>query len=118
MEHIWSTPPFDPAIFDALERAHTVRLDIARAALPDVSPATRVLVLHLLDYSRSHGQLEGAAAATQPRPTPDHAGGADAACAWADYRSQYGVADVKTAHKAFLAGWDAAHGADDAGPLR
>ncbi|WP_280412631.1 hypothetical protein [Nocardia asiatica] len=40
--------------------------------------------------------------------------------AWADYRSQYGVnrADLVAARKAFIAGWEAANGKDEAGPLR
>lgn len=44
----------------------------------------------------------------------------DAACAWTDYRNAYGVPEqhLAAAHKAFLAGWDAARGTDHAGVLR
>ena len=33
-------------------------------------------------------------------------------CAWADYRKEYGIgsSDLRTAHKAFIAGWKAAKG--------
>jgi hypothetical protein len=43
-----------------------------------------------------------------------------AAVAWTDYRNAYGVTNgqMVIAHKAFLAGWDAAYGADHAGALR
>jgi hypothetical protein len=45
---------------------------------------------------------------------------ADAACAWSDYRKDYGVpADtMSAAHKAFLAGWKAAREGDQSEPLR
>lgn len=44
----------------------------------------------------------------------------DRAAAWTDYRNAYGVTEdqMATAHKAFTAGWDAAHGMDHAGALR
>lgn len=57
---------------------------------------------------------------TPTRPTGDQSGshapvqGLDAACAWADYRKDYGASanpDVlRREHKAFLAGWQAACG--------
>ena len=31
----------------------------------------------------------------------------DLACAWAEYRNEYGVRDTTTAYKAFVAGWEA-----------
>jgi len=48
----------------------------------------------------------------------------DRACDWATYRKDYGPTDLTTAHKAFMAGWEAgrAHAegkpADDSGALR
>lgn len=50
----------------------------------------------------------------------DEARGAEAACAWSDYRRDYGVpADhLPASHKAFLAGWTAARQGDQAGALR
>lgn len=44
----------------------------------------------------------------------------DAACAWSDYRKDYGVSTehLSAAHKAFLAGWKAAREGDQAGALR
>lgn len=38
-------------------------------------------------------------------------------CAWADYRKDYGVSESEmvAAHKAFMAGWDAARGNLDVG---
>lgn len=42
------------------------------------------------------------------------------ACAWSDYRSDYGVhpSDLTAAHKAFKAGWQAALHGDQKGALR
>lgn len=42
------------------------------------------------------------------------------ACAWADYRKDYGVhpSDITTAHKAFKAGWQAALHGDQSAALR
>lgn len=42
------------------------------------------------------------------------------ACAWADYRKDYGIhpSDMTVARKAFAAGWQAALGGDQTGPLR
>lgn len=42
------------------------------------------------------------------------------ACAWSDYRKDYGVsaADMATAHKAFKAGWKAALEGDQSAALR
>lgn len=42
------------------------------------------------------------------------------ACAWADYRNDYGVhpSDITAAHKAFKAGWQAALKGDQSGVLR
>lgn len=42
------------------------------------------------------------------------------ACAWADYRKDYGVSadDLTAAHKAFKAGWKAAREGDQSGVLR
>lgn len=44
----------------------------------------------------------------------------DIACAWADYRKDYGVSaeHMTAAHKAFVAGWKAAREGDQSGPLR
>lgn len=44
----------------------------------------------------------------------------DRACAWADYRKEYGVPEdhLRAAHQAFLAGWDAARGRTTDGALR
>ena len=43
----------------------------------------------------------------------------DLAVAWVTYRKEYGPTDITTAHKAFLAGWEAAYGlAGDEGPMR
>ena len=39
----------------------------------------------------------------------------DLACAWAEYRNEYGVRDTTTAYKAFVAGWEAAHGLSSEG---
>lgn len=48
-------------------------------------------------------------------PCPD-----SAVYAWVEYRKEYGVlgADMTQAHKAFMAGWAAAHGHMEDGPLR
>lgn len=45
---------------------------------------------------------------------------AERECAWVDYRKDYGVSsgDMKAAHKAFLAGWKAAHEGPQDGVLR
>lgn len=53
----------------------------------------------------------------QTEPT---AKSADLACAWSDYRKDYGVreSDSTVAHKAFTAGWRAARKGDQAGALR
>lgn len=42
------------------------------------------------------------------------------ACAWTDYRAEYGVSaeHMTAAHEAFLAGWGAALGGDTRGVLR
>lgn len=42
------------------------------------------------------------------------------ACAWADYRKDYGVSlrDIDAAHKAFTSGWKAAREGDQSGVLR
>ena len=42
------------------------------------------------------------------------------ACAWADYRKDYGVStrEMNAAHKAFLAGWQAAREGDQSEALR
>jgi len=42
------------------------------------------------------------------------------ACAWSDYRSDYGVhaSDITAAHKAFAAGWKAAREGDQSGAIR
>lgn len=52
-----------------------------------------------------------------PEPDPD---AIEAACAWADYRKDYGLSTehMKTAHSAFLAGWKAAREGDQSGVLR
>lgn len=44
----------------------------------------------------------------------------DLACAWSDYRKDYGVSadHLPAAHKAFLAGWMAAREGDQSGTLR
>ena len=44
----------------------------------------------------------------------------DCACAWSDYRKEYGVreADLVAAHKAFRAGWKAAREGDQSGVVR
>lgn len=44
----------------------------------------------------------------------------EAACAWSDYRKDYGVSSghLSAAHQAFLAGWKAAREGDQAGVLR
>lgn len=44
----------------------------------------------------------------------------DIACAWSDYRSDYGVLPdhMSSAHKAFLAGWKAAREGDQSSVLR
>ena len=42
----------------------------------------------------------------------------DLACAWAEYRNEYGVHDTTTAYKAFVAGWEAAHGLSSEGILK
>ena len=42
----------------------------------------------------------------------------DLACAWAEYRNEYGVRDTTTAYKAFVAGWNAAHGLSSEGILK
>lgn len=51
---------------------------------------------------------------------PGAAGDLDAACAWSDYRRDYGVSadNLTAAHKAFLAGWKAAREGDQSGVLR
>lgn len=41
----------------------------------------------------------------------------DRACAWADYRKEYGARGV-VEHKAFCAGWDAARGRLDVGGVQ
>ena len=41
----------------------------------------------------------------------------DVACAWSDYRSDYGASGAKE-HKAFKAGWLAAREGDQSGVLR
>ena len=55
--------------------------------------------------------------------TAEHATDPDAidcACAWSDYRKDYGVSqvDLAVAHRAFLAGWKAAREGDQSGVLR
>lgn len=43
------------------------------------------------------------------------------ACEWSDYRKSYGVSAtaMREAHKAFIAGWEAARGkSHEPGPLR
>lgn len=54
-----------------------------------------------------------------PAPEPRDLEADDLACAWADYRKDYGVPQVHTvaAHKAFRAGWSARQG-DRSGVLR
>ncbi len=44
----------------------------------------------------------------------------DLACAWSDYRKDYGVSadHLSVAHKAFRAGWKAARAGDQSGVLR
>ncbi len=42
----------------------------------------------------------------------------DLACAWATFRKDYGPSDTTAAYKAFVAGWEAAHGLQDEGLLR
>lgn len=44
----------------------------------------------------------------------------DLACAWADYRKDYGVSEehMNAAHKAFKAGWKAAREGDQSAVLR
>ena len=59
--------------------------------------------------------------AAHPAPTPgeDHL---DAACAWSDFRKDYGVSgDDKVRrreHRAFMAGWQSARGTIDAGGVQ
>lgn len=57
-------------------------------------------------------------AESKPEPVEDEA--TEIACAWADYRKDYGVAqrDLNSAHKAFTAGWKAAREGDQSGSLR
>jgi len=49
--------------------------------------------------------------------TPDEE---ELACAWADYRKDYGVSsqDIGAAYKAFTAGWKAAREGDQSGVQR
>ncbi len=60
--------------------------------------------------------------APQPEPEPKEltADEIDLACAWSDYRKDYGVSadDLAAAHKAFAAGWKAAREGDQSGALR
>ena len=59
--------------------------------------------------------------AKHPAPTADRDEVAEElACAWADYRKDYGVnqRDLQAAHKAFKAGWQAARTGDQSGPFR
>jgi hypothetical protein len=55
----------------------------------------------------------------EPEPVRDPERG-EMACAWADYRKDYGVPTehMAAAHKAFLAGWVAARQGDQSGALR
>lgn len=57
-------------------------------------------------------------AATEP-PAQVTTADIEAACAWADYREDFGVPanQMTAAHKAFMAGW-AARTADQSGALR
>ncbi|WP_156186663.1 hypothetical protein [Cellulomonas sp. A375-1] len=61
-------------------------------------------------------------AARTPRPAPTVSAeqdGIDRACAWSDYRSEYGVSKgLVQAHKHFCAGWDAALGRLDIGGVQ
>lgn len=56
-------------------------------------------------------------------PPPKPSDGDEAlllACAWSDYRADYGVGatELTAAHKAFKAGWAAHRDGDTRGPLR
>ena len=59
-------------------------------------------------------------AARSPQPAPSVSAEqveVDRACAWADYRKEYGARGV-VEHKAFCAGWDAARGRLDIGGVQ
>lgn len=53
---------------------------------------------------------------------PDDEAEYELACAWADFRKNYGVSADQAVreqeHRAFMAGWDARAEPDDGGPLR
>lgn len=120
--------PYDPdAVHDALNMAArygqlgALRLlrtifhpDAWSAALQDPAP-----VVHL---PKDEGPVDPATASGFATHLGD--GSEDyqtaVACAWTDYRNAYGVPEhqMTAAHKAFLAGWDAARGVDHAGVLR
>lgn len=56
------------------------------------------------------------ALSTPADTNPDDETATELACAWSDYRAAYGALPVE--HKAFKAGWDAAHGTQHQGVLR
>lgn len=120
--------PYDPeAVHDALNMAaHYGQLGALRllrtifhpdawsAALQDPAP-----VVHLPKDEESSVTIN-VFAPHLGDGSEEYQAAAAVACAWTDYRNAYGVPEHETtaAHKAFLAGWDAARGADHAGVLR
>jgi hypothetical protein len=88
-------------------------VDVERVVEGDLSYVTRAVAGSVAAHLELHARRPVPAVAT--RRVDEHA---DRASAWCDYRNDFGVTDIDTAHKAFLAGWDAAHGRTDESVLR
>jgi hypothetical protein len=100
--------------FDGLEhQVGTIELDVMGEVTPQVKSAERAIAHALAPAQGERVEEDTAGDGSEDYRTA-------AACAWTDYRNAYGVPEhpMTAAHKAFLAGWDAARGADHAGVLR
>ena len=94
--------------------------DTLTAALDDAAAAIRraIGVEETTSACSLASDESSASDGGQSKPTVDEA--EEIACAWADYRKDYGVPGphMTTAHKAFKAGWKAAREGDQSGPVR
>ena len=81
---------------------------------PCTCPRLDGYIIHRQDCSHRPERALQAAPALEVVSDPD---ADDAACAWSDYRKDYGASGARE-HRAFLAGWKAAREGDQAGVLR
>jgi len=90
-------------------------VDVERVVEGDLTYVTRAVVGSVSAHLELHTRRRDDR--VQARRVDEHA---DRASGWCDYRNDFGidVADLDAAHKAFLAGWDAARGRTDESVLR